>query len=428
MMTPRETSLLQEIDQRTPELVDLACQLIAAPSPNPPGDVTRVMTVAREYLSAHGVPLRRLRASSALENVIATVDGRVPGRTCVLNAHLDTFPVESQDPFSSIGSTAGIRQGLRGGRIHGRGACDMKGGAAAFMFTAGLLASHADEVAGRLTLCLVCDEETFGPHGSKLLLQQSVGCHGDILLSAEPSSTAVVRYGEKGVVIGHVDFAGDPAHGAYPTAAGNPITSAARFIASLETAITLLTDDYKADPVDAAEAALIEMALGAGAAGYLTRPVLNFGRIGGGVTANMQARRCRVNVDVRLPLHISASTVVSLVQSIAANFGGTYTCGEARDANVSDTGHWLFPLLTRTVHEVTGREPSLAVGIGCTDARLWRGIGVPAAVFGPSPLTMGRDDEHITVDELITVAKVHALTCWRALQPGSQNPGGRGEE
>jgi succinyl-diaminopimelate desuccinylase len=426
MMTPQETSLLQEIDHRTPELVDLARQLIAAPSPNPPGDVTRVMAVAREYLSAHGVPLRRLRASSALENLIATVHGSVPGRHCVLNAHLDTFPVESQDPFSSIGPTTGIRQGLNNGRIHGRGACDMKGGAAAFMFTAGLLASHADEVAGKLTLCLVCDEETFGPHGSKLLLQ-SVGCHGDILLSAEPSSTAVVRYGEKGVVIGHVDFAGAPAHGAYPTAAGNPITSAARFIASLNTAMASLNDECKADPVSAVDAARIDAALGPGAAGYLTRPVLNFGRIGGGITANMQARRCRVTVDVRLPLHISAFTVVSLIEQIAANCGGTYTCKEARDANVSDTGHWLFPLLTRAVHEVTGREPSLAIGIGCTDARLWRGIGVPAAVFGPSPLTMGRDDEHITVDELITVTKVHALACWRALQPGDQNLGDRGE-
>ena len=49
------------------------------------------------------------------------------------------------------------------GRIYGRGACDMKCGTTASVFTFLYLRELRDELHGRLTLSAVSDEETFGP-------------------------------------------------------------------------------------------------------------------------------------------------------------------------------------------------------------------------------------------------------------------------
>ena len=53
------------------------------------------------------------------------------------------------------------------GRIYGRGACDMKCGTTASIFTFLYLRELCDEFHGRLTLSPVSDEETFGPYGAR---------------------------------------------------------------------------------------------------------------------------------------------------------------------------------------------------------------------------------------------------------------------
>ena len=52
----------------------------------------------------------------------------------------------------------------------------------------------------------------------------------------------------------------------------------------------------------------------------------------------------------------------------------------------------------------------LTVALAATDARYFRPRGVPAVIFGPKPYNMAALDEHITVDDLVTVAKVHLAT------------------
>ena len=45
--------------------------------------------------------------------------------------------------------------------------------------------------------------------------------------------------------------------------------------------------------------------------------------------------------------------------------------------------------------------------LGGTDTRYWRWRGVPALICGPSPISMGTDEEHVTIDEAIAVMKLH---------------------
>jgi succinyl-diaminopimelate desuccinylase len=50
--------------------------------------------------------------------------------------------------------------------------------------------------------------------------------------------------------------------------------------------------------------------------------------------------------------------------------------------------------------------------VGASDARLYRMDGIPSVVFGCTPFNMGGRDENILVEELVAVAKVHALAAF----------------
>ncbi len=105
-------------------------------------------------------------------NIVATFAGGKAGRHLALNGHIDVFPIGdgegwTQDPWGGA---------LVDGRIYGRGACDMKCGTTASLFTYIYLHELQQEANGRLTLSAVSDEETFGP-GRVLSVRAPSGGH-----------------------------------------------------------------------------------------------------------------------------------------------------------------------------------------------------------------------------------------------------------
>jgi succinyl-diaminopimelate desuccinylase len=404
-------AVLEDIDARREELYELAAQLLAAPSPNPPGIVTPAAEVAQRYLERLGIPYELYVPAAGRENIVATIGGSRPGPHVVLNAHFDVFPIESgQDAPDAV-----VPPPVRGRKIAGRGAVDMKGGLAAFLFILGALA-RVEDLPGRVTLCLVCDEETAGPFGSKWLVANVPDrVLGDVLLSTEPSAPAIVRYGEKGLIIGKALFHGQSGHGAYPQALPNAIVRGAGFVLELEGELVASFPPLPPEPeLDAA----IDAAIQPGAAANLKRVVVNWGRIDGGVKHNMAPRLCTVEVDVRTPVGVDAHAVVDVIRAVAERSGGEYVEVETRTANVSDTAHPVFPAITGAVERIVGQRPTLAVGLGATDCREWRAHGIPCAVFGPDPTTMATDDEFIDSEQLSEIAKVHALTAMTLLTDG----------
>jgi succinyl-diaminopimelate desuccinylase len=118
---------LAAIDGAT--VVAIAQRLIAAASPNPPGDTRTVAEVAADLLCSMipGVELALHDRGQGVVNLVARVHGNEPGRRIVLNGHLDTYPVNEALPWM-VDPLGGL---VRDGRLYGRGAADMKGGIAA---------------------------------------------------------------------------------------------------------------------------------------------------------------------------------------------------------------------------------------------------------------------------------------------------------
>jgi hypothetical protein len=89
-------------------------------------------------------------------HLLATFPGRGIGPNLLLNGHID---VVSGEPFGAWSSHP-FHAGVRGGRIYGRGVVDMKGGVAAMVFAAEVLARRGVALGGDLLINTVTEEES----------------------------------------------------------------------------------------------------------------------------------------------------------------------------------------------------------------------------------------------------------------------------
>ena len=113
----------------------------------------------------------------------ATLRGTGGGRSLLLNGHIDVVPARledgwEQDPFDPV---------VVDGAIVGRGTADMKGGIAAMVVAAQVLA-EAGPLRGDLVVCTNTDEESSGAGGLACVRH---GVTADLTIVPEPSSLEV---------------------------------------------------------------------------------------------------------------------------------------------------------------------------------------------------------------------------------------------
>lgn len=118
--------------------------------PGAPGEVAIATSVA-DRLRRLGLDVVTLESHPGRPSVIGTLRGAGGGRSLMLNAHLDTVGVDGMpDPLTPI---------VRDGKMHGRGAYDMKGSLAACLAAAKALVDANVALRGELVLAAVADEE-----------------------------------------------------------------------------------------------------------------------------------------------------------------------------------------------------------------------------------------------------------------------------
>jgi acetylornithine deacetylase/succinyl-diaminopimelate desuccinylase-like protein len=383
--------------------------LIAVPSHNPPGDTRAAAGVAaelvRELVPAADIDL--YRTSETISNVVAMVRGGRPGRRVVLSGHLDTYPVT--DPTNwTVDPIAGE---ARGEKLYGRGAADMKGGIAASIVALAALATQANAWRGEAVLALAGDEESMGPLGTQWLLENVPTVRGDAAIIGDAGSPMVVRFGEKGFLWVRVTARGKPAHGAHVHLGVNAVD---RLRAALDRVAGLRTL-RAAPPPGVAEAIAaakpVSEALGGqGEAEVLQSVTINVGRIEGGSSPNLVPATAEAELDIRLPANISvAAAQAALAAALAEHDGVGFEVLRKFDPTVTDPAAEIVQTVRRAAEKVMGRAPAVNMRVGGSDARLFRRAGIPTVVYGPTPFNMGGVDEHVLLDELAVVARVHAL-------------------
>jgi acetylornithine deacetylase len=179
---PTEQRVVEEIAGRRDELVALASELIAfdttARHPeDPPRQEAELQGYLAERLARRGAAVdvwepapedvagtRQVVPGLGFEGrpqLAATFTGAGGGRSLLLNGHIDVVTPEPVDRWTSDPWRAEVRDG----NLHGRGACDMKGGVACMTFAAEVLAQLGVRLAGDVVVCTVTDEESSGAGG-----------------------------------------------------------------------------------------------------------------------------------------------------------------------------------------------------------------------------------------------------------------------
>jgi succinyl-diaminopimelate desuccinylase len=409
-----DKQIAAEIDARRDELVAAARRLVAAASPNPPGDVTEAAAVAHELLAAiDGVTIRRFESAPGIVNLVAVIASGRPGRRLIFNGHLDTFPL-GEDLGWTVPPLGGT---LRDGRLYGRGVSDMKGGIAASLLAAGVLAVHREHWSGEIVITLAGDEETMGALGTRWLLENVPEAKGDAMICGDVGSPLVVRFGEKGLVWIEIDAEGQPAHGAHVHKGVNAIDRLRAALDALKRleALPVATSPEVTRAI--AEAAGISEPLsGTGEADTLQRLTVNIGTIAGGVSPNLVPARANAAADIRVPIGITLEAVEdALHRELDGIAGVSWRITRKYPPSVTLPDHEIVRATITAATAVLGRAPVANMRVGASDARLYRMFGVPSVVYGCTPFGMGGADEHVLVDELVAVAQVHALAALRFL-------------
>jgi acetylornithine deacetylase len=200
-LSDAERRVCAAIDSRRTELVDLAATLIGFDTTaREVGDPPRAEAALQDYLARR---LRELGAEVDLwepgaealagkplvppgldfqgrPQLIARIAGRGGGRSLVLGGHIDVVSSEPREEWTSDPFVAEVRDG----RLHGRGACDMKGGIAAMVAAVETLSALGVELAGDLLLATNTDEESSGAGGTALVER---GLRADAGIVIEPT-------------------------------------------------------------------------------------------------------------------------------------------------------------------------------------------------------------------------------------------------
>jgi succinyl-diaminopimelate desuccinylase len=408
-MKARE-DILKRLKTQENESMALLSELIKRPSENPPGDTRAVADFVTEYLRARGFSPEVVSPEPTMPNVIAVVEGRSGGRNMILNGHMDTFPIGSQeswsmDPFEGI---------VVDDRIYGKGVSDMKAGLAASLIAFCLLAEIADVWNGRLTLALVSDEETFGPWGANYLVHHYPKLRGDAVLIGEPTTPKTVRFGEKGFVWCRLRAKGRSAHSAYPHHGWNAIVTMNRLLQNLKKLekVEWEVPEDLLKAIDKARQGTDEL-LGLGTTDLLSAVTVNLGTIKGGTKANLVADLCEAEVDIRIPPGVPSSKILMKVGQIAREeYGVSYELMNRSEPNYSNSEGDLFTIVTKCVSEIRGQTPMLNFSCPATDSRVFRSVGIPTAVHGPQPHNVAAADEYVNVQDYLETVCVHTLSAF----------------
>lgn len=207
------------------ETLELAQRLVRIDSVNPnlvPGaeGEAAIAHFVAGFLENRGLDVELRDAAPGRPNVVGRIGGTGGGPSLLLCCHLDTVSVDGMvEPCSGV---------IDGGRLHGRGAQDVKGGLAAMLAAAVELQSAPPK--GDVIVAGVADEEAYSA-GTEALLEW--GIRADMAIVFEPSELDVV-IAHKGFAWLHVVTKGVAAHGSKPEEGVDAIAHMGRVLAAIE--------------------------------------------------------------------------------------------------------------------------------------------------------------------------------------------------
>jgi succinyl-diaminopimelate desuccinylase len=289
------------------------------------------------------------------------------GERVVIAGHIDTVPLNRNLPVRNDGE-----------RLHGLGACDMKGGVAVAL----RLAQTVPEPNRDVTFVFYEAEEIDDVYNGLGLIaaRRPDLVRGDFAILMEPSD-AVVEAGCQGTLRVEVTARGERAHSARSWRGVNAIHGAGEILRRL--------GEYEA------RKPLID--------GLEYHEGLNAVLISGGVATNVLPDECVVTVNFRFAPDRSEKEALEFVEETFEGFEIVVT--DSAPGALPGLG---VPAAQAFVDAVGG---TVNPKFGWTDVARFTGLGIPAVNFGPGdPMLAHKQEEFVPIEQLRSCESV--LRTW----------------
>ncbi len=385
-----EQRVLELIDEH--DLVTLTQQLVRVPGENPPGEEAATAAVLADAASARGLLVEVDDAAPGRPNVVVTLGGG-PAPGLLLLGHTDVVPVGTgwtRDPFSGE---------LHGGRVHGRGSTDMKGGLAACLVAMDAMRRAGVQPSGPVLLAALVDEEDTGigirHHMARASMPPMGGC-----IVAEPTEmqTVIAARGDSYL---RYRVHGRAAHAGSPSDGRNAIVGASRIISDLQ----VWHDELAAMAHPLAGPATVSV-----------------GTISGGQGTSIVAAECHLTVDRRLLPEESAADVLAEAQArldaldlARDELEVELSMDMAMPGFATEADDPFVRSVDSALSDAGGPGLPLGGWTAACDGGFVAETGVPVVVLGPGSVSeqAHRPDESVAVSDLVTAARAYALSILR---------------
>lgn len=369
-------------------------ELVSANSVNPdvgngPGESALSDLLFDRLVALGQLEVRRQRVAGERSNVVATLRGSGGGRSLMLNGHMDTVGVEGMtiEPF---------RPFVQGGLLHGRGACDMKGGIAAMVGVAKALADSKLRLGGDLIFSFVVDEEHMSIGIRKLVEEY----RADAAIVGEPTNMRLAT-AHKGFVWIEIAIRGKAAHGSVPEKGVDAIVYGAKVVTRLNELQDKLR--VRTHPL-------------------VGTPKIHTSMIEGGTHWSIVPDSCVVRLERRTIPGESITLVMQEIQDLLNtlkeendNFNAEARCVVERPALETAPTEQIAQELKHGIMNVTDREATAGGVPYWTDgAILAHSASIPTCIFGPGDINVAHSpDEYVNVEDVLRAADVYGVVARR---------------
>jgi acetylornithine deacetylase len=332
-------------------------------------------------LSGFGLKVELREVRPGRPNVFGLLDGSQSRPALMLAGHMDTA--------RTTGYPEAYTVKVVDGKMHGRGACDMKAALAAYLGVVKALAETGTRLKGRLVVCGIVDEE-YQMLGSKAIGQS--GRMADQGIIGEPTHLRVCP-SNKGRVSTKIVTRGRAAHSSVPEKGVNAIVQMARVIQSF--------GGYSQELL-----------------GRAPHPLCGHGRftpgvIRGGVQVNMVPDTCELEVDRRtLPGETRESVYEEFHARIREAAAGDpdFVC-EITDPtwliapNDIAPGEPVVRALRAAHRDLFGKDPGVEAFVAGSDAPY---MGFPTVICGPGSIAQAHTTcEFVDLKEVADAARIY---------------------
>lgn len=380
-MTPKPSS--------SPTL-NLAIQLISRPSVTP--DDAGCIELIEERLRPLGFRLERIDTGGVC-NLWARRGSATP--LLCLAGHTDVVPPGPLDQWDS----PPFEPTIRDGRLHGRGAADMKTSLAAFVTAIERFVASEPGHRGSIALLVTSDEEGIATHGTVKVVEALAtrGERLDYCIVGEPTSVTTlgdtIKNGRRGSLSGTLRVRGQQGHVAYPQLARNPIHELAPALAEF-TAVRWDKGNEFFPPT--------------------TWQVSNI-HAGTGAN-NVIPGECEVLFNFRFASVSSAESLQRRTHEILDRHGLDYTLDWHLSGKPYLTGRGpLVEAVSGAIRDTLGLQTELSTSGGTSDGRFIADICDEVVEFGPVNATIHKLNECVELTAIEPLSAIYEQTLRRLL-------------